>query len=177
MRMKNKDIMTLGILLLIFGIGAWVIPLPFVNAHTFLLVRAIVTTVTLVLVVSGVVFIVIAIVNFSRDGKQDKLDHAAAISTQAQAEYHRKLSALCGDAAADELTQAKLFAQAVQMLALEAPSTAVFAPLNEMTVAEDSGTYAVSGWVDSQNGYGVMIRTHFTIAVFKANGTWHVRFS
>lgn len=97
---------------------------------------------------------------------------------QAQAEYSRRLAGFRkGGADADEVTQAKLFAQAVATLTLEAPSTAVFADLNETIIAEENGMHVVTGWVDSQNSYGVMIRTPFTFMVFKVNGTWHTSFT
>jgi hypothetical protein len=32
--------------------------------------------------------------------------------------------------------------------------------------------HTVTGWVDAQNSYGAMIRTPFSIIVFKKNGMW-----
>ena len=42
---------------------------------------------------------------------------------------------------------------------LKAPSTAVFCKDYELLIKENKGTYYVSGWVDSQNSFGAMIRT------------------
>ncbi len=92
---------------------------------------------------------------------------------QAQAEYNKRLAAYSKDGAfADERIQARLFAQAVMTLTLMTPSTAVFSELNETTVAENDGTYTVTGWVDVQNFFGAMIRTPFSMTVFKKDGMW-----
>lgn len=97
----------------------------------------------------------------------------AAMGMQAQAEYNRRLAAYSKEGAfADERTQAKLFAQAVMTLTLMAPFTAVFSDLYETTVAENYGTYTVTGWVDSQNMFGAMMRTPFSMVVFKKDGVW-----
>ena len=42
---------------------------------------------------------------------------------------------------------------------LKAPTTAVFCNENELLIKENKGKYYVSGWVDSQNSFGAMIRT------------------
>lgn len=42
---------------------------------------------------------------------------------------------------------------------LKAPATAVFCNENELLIKENNGKYYVSGWVDSQNSFGAMIRT------------------
>jgi hypothetical protein len=57
---------------------------------------------------------------------------------------------------------------------LKAPSTATFAKHNygedpARVVKLDNGNYGVSIWVDSQNGFGAMIRTKFVLEV-KPNG-------
>lgn len=44
--------------------------------------------------------------------------------------------------------------------ALKAPSTAVFCKENELLIKENNGIYYVSGWVDSQNSFGALMRTH-----------------
>lgn len=43
---------------------------------------------------------------------------------------------------------------------LKSPSSAVFCKENELFIKEHNGMYYVSGWVDSQNSYGAMIRTN-----------------
>ncbi|MGN0993198.1 MAG: hypothetical protein ACI4PE_04690 [Bacilli bacterium] len=42
---------------------------------------------------------------------------------------------------------------------LKAPTTAVFCKDYELLIKENKGIYYVSGWVDSQNSFGAMIRT------------------
>ena len=45
---------------------------------------------------------------------------------------------------------------------LKAPSTATFCKYSDcdFTIYDD-GTIAIEGWVDAQNSYGAMLRTHF----------------
>ncbi|MFC2099734.1 hypothetical protein ACFLSF_02770 [Candidatus Bipolaricaulota bacterium] len=53
---------------------------------------------------------------------------------------------------------------------LKAPSTARFGTL---TATESSGgSYRVSGYVDSQNSFGAMVRTYFSCTVEYENGKW-----
>ena len=53
---------------------------------------------------------------------------------------------------------------------LKAPLTAVFCKPEELMIKECEGVYTVSGYVDSQNSYGAMIRTRMTIKMIKENG-------
>ena len=72
----------------------------------------------------------------------------------------------------DAVTEAKLFAQSVELQLLKAPSSAKFCALEEMTAVEVNGIYTVSGYVDSQNSYGAMIRAPFTLRVYKDATGW-----
>lgn len=72
----------------------------------------------------------------------------------------------------DIITEAKLFAQSVELQLLKAPASAKFCSLEEMNVTEINGVYTVSGYVDSQNSYGAMIRTPFILNVFKDETGW-----
>lgn len=72
----------------------------------------------------------------------------------------------------DEMTEAKLFAKALQYITLKAPATAVFAELNEISASKTQNGYTVSGFVDSQNSYGAMVRTQFTLNIYKDGGNW-----
>lgn len=46
---------------------------------------------------------------------------------------------------------------------LIAPSTAAFCSITDATIVDlGNGRFRVSGYVDSQNAYGSMIRTHYT---------------
>jgi hypothetical protein len=179
MRISNQGVLMLGVVLFVLGLLVRVIPIEMTDAYQFIILSVVTMAITIIFVASGITFIVIALVKQYKGAKQGerelKCANAALMSTQAQAEFNRRLARFStGGVAPDEITQAKLFAQAVQTFRLEAPSSAVFADLNEMTVTEKLGVYIVTGWVDSQNFYGVMIRTPFTLGVFKGNGTWHV---
>ena len=79
-----------------------------------------------------------------------------------------------GATAIDEVAEAKMFAKAVQLQLLKTPASAVFCSMEEMSVLPiGDGAYSVSGYVDSQNSYGAMLRNQFNLTVFKdENGIW-----
>jgi len=55
---------------------------------------------------------------------------------------------------------------------LKAPATAKFAPARETVIANlGGGKYRVSGYVDSQNSFGALIRSRYSCAVTTTNGT------
>ena len=72
----------------------------------------------------------------------------------------------------DEATEAKMFAKSVELKLLKAPATAKFCDLSEMTAIKTNDIYTVSGYVDSQNSYGAMIRTPFMLRVTKGAEGW-----
>lgn len=74
----------------------------------------------------------------------------------------------------DEIAEAKMFAKAVELQLLKTPASAVFCSMEEMNVIQIGGNvYSVSGYVDSQNSYGAMLRSQFSLTVFKdKNGMW-----
>lgn len=60
---------------------------------------------------------------------------------------------------------------------LKAPSTAEFASIHQSTVSQSGNNeWKVSSYVDSQNGFGAMIRTKFTISMMVNRETkmWQV---
>lgn len=60
--------------------------------------------------------------------------------------------------------------------ALKAPSTATFAPCRapESVVTQTNRIWHVRSWVDAQNGFGAMLRNHFTadLIYYPATDTW-----
>lgn len=52
---------------------------------------------------------------------------------------------------------------------LKAPKTAEF---SGVTVTESGGVYTVTGSVDSQNGFGALIRSSFTCKVRESGDNW-----
>lgn len=57
---------------------------------------------------------------------------------------------------------------------LKAPATAQFCKEEEIIIKEDmTGVYFVTGWVDSQNSYGAMIRTYINkFKIINENGIY-----
>lgn len=67
----------------------------------------------------------------------------------------------CSDA-----VSAFTFAQSAMRERLKAPSTAKLASITESTTQDlECGVYAVRSYVDAQNSFGAMIRTHFVARV------------
>lgn len=55
---------------------------------------------------------------------------------------------------------------------LKAPSTAKFPSIREFSAVKKNGFWDVLGYVDSQNSYGVMLRTQFLCTLQKRGDTW-----
>ena len=107
------------------------------------------------------------------DGSPINVSINEKMSNNAQYAYNQKIAEYQKSAILiDEICEAKLFAQAVELQLLKAPASAKFCDLEEMTVTSTGGTYIVSGYVDAQNAYGTPIRTPFKITVLKQNGIW-----
>ena len=106
--------------------------------------------------------------------QNEQLQANEQMSAAAQADYQKKLTEYAEqNGEPDERTQAKLFAQAVELQVLKAPLTAIFCGLDEMTLQENAnGSYTVSGYVNAQNSYGALIKTPFSLLVFKVNEEW-----
>lgn len=57
---------------------------------------------------------------------------------------------------------------------LKAPATAQF---SELIVVADGASYKVTGNVDSQNGFGALVRSTFTCSVRSAGDQWVLNFA
>ena len=174
MTAKNNILLGGGMMLFILGFTMLIMPMSIPFSEDTINIMTIFGS---LMIIAGIVLFVLFVVKFSKETKQSELERqnavTAAMSKQAQAEYNKKIAAYSKDGAhADEKVQAKLFAQVVHTLTLKAPSTAVYSDLNETAIAENDGMYTVTGWVDAQNSYGAMIRTPFSIIVFKKDGMW-----
>ena len=168
MNTKLRKVLIVSLALFMLGLLMLAVSLDVIDHE---LLRAALAVLGGLIALTGLITIVSS---YFRAGKiKSAVDTVAALSVQAQAEYSKRLAEFSRDGAgADEITQAKLFAQAVQLMVLKAPATAVFAGLNETTAAEENGVYTVAGWVDAQNSYAAMIRTPFTMIVSKKDGVW-----
>ncbi|UAM97739.1 hypothetical protein K8354_15790 [Polaribacter litorisediminis] len=68
-------------------------------------------------------------------------------------------------------TEAAYSAQKFVEKQLKAPSTAKFPSLNKANIKKSNDVYEVSSYVDSQNGFGAMIRSNYTVKISrKDNG-------
>ena len=95
------------------------------------------------------------------------------MSDRAQYEYNRLVARFReGALELDEATDAKLFAEAVELQLLKSPASAKFCDLEEITATPSGEGWVVSGFVDSQNSYGAIVRTPFKLNVVKQDGAW-----
>lgn len=85
------------------------------------------------------------------------LEDKAAEARETQ-EYHDK----------DEAKNRALF---IVKGMLKAPSTAKF---SDPIVTKTANVFEVSGYVDSQNSFGAMLRTTFTVVFSKSKDEWSV---
>lgn len=72
-------------------------------------------------------------------------------------------------------TVAKMQCQKAVTRALKSPSTAVFQPINDMTIKPAKGGYAIHGYVDSQNGFGATVRSRFNCGAVKSEKWWTLK--
>lgn len=172
MTAKTKIFIILGLMVFILGFTMMLIPFAIAAPPSGYIIPIILGV---LLTIAGAVLFVRYAIQLIKEKRQFIMGRkpvTAAMGMQAQAEYNRRLAAYSKEGArADEPTQAKLFAQAVLMLSLGAPSSAVFSNL-EAAAARSNSTYMVTGWVDAQNIFGVMMRESFSMIVFKKDGVW-----
>lgn len=96
------------------------------------------------------------------------------ISSKAQFDYQQRLNSYRESSGEpNEEIEAKLFAQAVELQLLKAPSSAKFSALEQTGATKlTNGVYLIVGFVDSQNSYGAVIRTNFSLTVFNDGTGW-----
>ena len=58
---------------------------------------------------------------------------------------------------------------------LKSPSSARFCSKDDLVITKQNGSYTVSGWVDSQNSYGAMIRTKLSIKIVYEDGMFFIK--
>lgn len=61
--------------------------------------------------------------------------------------------------------EAKYLSEEIVKENLKSPSTASFSNLRETQITQVDNGYKVSGYVDSENGFGAMIRSNYTVVV------------
>lgn len=58
---------------------------------------------------------------------------------------------------------------------LKSPGSAKFQPCSDRTVSDGPVLWNVSGYVDSQNGFGALLRSNYRVTVSYQGGTqWHL---
>ncbi len=57
---------------------------------------------------------------------------------------------------------------------LKAPLTAVLCEKEQLSISENNGIYNITGNVNSQNSYGAMVSTDFTVQAQRTGDTWMV---
>lgn len=181
---KGKNLLIAGIVLQVVLKIIGFIPKVFesnITAMIYVNIMRVANIASLVLIIIGAVLLV----KYSKGNTKEKEEEKEkasnsdkpkanmVISEKAQFAYNEKLAETkAGGINVDDVIEAKLFAQAVELQLLKAPATAKFCSLEEMTVTEAGEKYYVSGYVDSQNSYGAMVRTPFKLTVFKDNEGW-----
>lgn len=54
---------------------------------------------------------------------------------------------------------------------LKSPGSAVFAPFEQIAISGE-GVVSLQGWVDSQNGFGALVRENFDVTLRDNGGAW-----
>ena len=60
---------------------------------------------------------------------------------------------------------------------LKAPSTAEFCSIKEASITCEDDVWTVTGWVDAENSFGVMLRNEYTVRFkFKSSGRYIIEY-
>lgn len=94
--------------------------------------------------------------------------------TKASQEYEAKEAEENRQKREHDISDAYYTSQVFVKRNLKAPSTAEFPSQSESTItpSEDGATYKIYSYVDSQNGFGAMIRTKYYVKMIKDGSDW-----
>lgn len=157
-----------------------IVSLSAIENYSLIMTIAILSTVLRFLIIIGIILIIIYVIKRNKSKSQETINVNsnnvnvnAYMTEKASIVYFKKYKEHCANGGeTDLITQAKIFAQSVELHLLKSPATAIFSPLDEMSVEENNGVYSITGYVDSANSYGAIIRTPFTITAAYQNGQW-----
>lgn len=82
------------------------------------------------------------------------------------------LLAACGGTGAGGVGGAYRACERAVESQLRSPSSAEFSGAPASTITQEDDSYRVSGTVDSENGFGAMIRSEFTCELREVGGNW-----
>jgi hypothetical protein len=81
------------------------------------------------------------------------------------------VAAACSNA--PDATEAGVYCQVAVKERLVSPGSARFPIVSDTQITQTGDTFRVLGWVDSQNGFGAMLRSNYDCTVeIPGDGTW-----
>ena len=108
--------------------------------------------------------------------KESRREHLLEESQRRRTTQDRKQDQRKKQDASDREFGAWIMAQDFVEQRLKTPSTAKFPLQADRILRSSEGCFIVSSYVDAQNNYGAMVRTHFLCEVCTADGnTWTLK--